>query len=254
MPDSVRMHALSILNALSTSGATATVDRLIENAPKGGSSFDSRDRRLFNALVYGVLRWRSRLDWIVAHFSKTPIKKIDERVLNVMRLGLFQIMFMDRIPDSAAVNTSVELVKAWAPQWIVRYVNGVLRNASRSWQSVPLPHPTKHPAHHLEVSQAMPSWIIKRWINRFGVQETTRLCSAINQVPPITLRVNTLKIGRDRLASELSKQAQGLRLTPFSPMGITLQHIHGSVPQLAGFDQCQWGRGFLGQVAAGRAG
>ena len=235
MLDPIRNHALTILSALDKGGAT--LDRLVEKGTGDGSALTARDRRFFNALVYGVLRWRGRIDWVVSQLSKTPLKKIDGRVLNILRLGLFQIMFMDRIPDSAAVNTSVELAKPWAPLWIVRYINGVLRNASRSWRSLTLPSSAENPFLYLEVAKSMPSWLVRRWVKQFGFNETARMCDTINEVPAITLRVNTLKIDRDHLVAELTGQAGAVQPTPFSPLGIHIHHPRGSVPELTGFDK-----------------
>ena len=104
-----RHMALSVLNSLDDS--SVTLDRLLTQAFEQRPRLIQPDRALANELVFGVLRWRGRLDWVIKHLSRTPIHKIDPLVLNAIRLGLYQIVFLSRIPVSAAVNDSVELVK-----------------------------------------------------------------------------------------------------------------------------------------------
>ncbi|MBW1754029.1 MAG: hypothetical protein JRJ46_13240 [Deltaproteobacteria bacterium] len=137
MTDVARKTALLILNTLDKK--QQTLDSVLDAVLGKATRLTSKDRKLLYALVYGVLRWRGRLDWIIGHFSKTNLDQVDPVILNILRLGLFQIACLDRIPVSAAVNTSVEMAKSTAPLWIVRYVNGLLRNAAREYQHVPYP-------------------------------------------------------------------------------------------------------------------
>ena len=88
-----------------------TLDRLMDRFHRG-NELDRRDESFVTAIVYGVLRWRRRLDWIIGKVSTTPLDRMDPLVVNILRMGLYQIIFMDRVPNSAAVNTSVELAKA----------------------------------------------------------------------------------------------------------------------------------------------
>jgi len=111
LKENPRYSALYILNNLDK--GKLTLDRILDDASKKTDCLSKKDRALFNALVYGVLRWRGRIDWVIVHFSKTPINKIDPEVLNILRLGIFQIIYLDRIPDSAAVDTSVEISKTF---------------------------------------------------------------------------------------------------------------------------------------------
>jgi 16S rRNA (cytosine967-C5)-methyltransferase len=214
MADNARKNALMILNRLDS--GQDTLDNLVENVVMA----DRRDRALLNALVYGVLRWRARLDWIIAHFSKTPLVNIDPPILNILRLGLFQIMYLDRVPDSAAVNTSVEMAKSIAAIWTVRFVNGLLRNAIRHYKDVAYPDIEKNPASALSVNKSFPEWLIRRWLERFGTEETENLCDAMNAIAPLTLRVNTLKTKREALITEIRDDVEKAEITPYSPTGI----------------------------------
>ena len=124
-----RQSALQIL--LDIENGPTTLDQRMDRFHLE-SAFDRRDEAFVSALVYGVLRWRGRLDGIIARISTTPLAKMDRRVLTIIRMGLFQVLYMDRVPNSAAVNTSVDLAKGLNKKWLSGFVNAVLRNALRS--------------------------------------------------------------------------------------------------------------------------
>ena len=234
-----RQTALWTLNALE--GGTATLDRVMAAAFEAAPQLDRRDRGLANALVYGVQRWRGRLDWIITHFSRTPLARMDPAIRNILRLGLFQIAFMERIPVSAAVNTAVEMAKQTAAPWAARFVNGVLRSAARGLENVPFPDLSRDPVGAIAASRAFPRWLVKRWLRRFGLQETLALCDAANAIPPITLRTNTLKTSRAELLAALQSAAEDPQPTPHAPEGVRCARLRQALSGLPPFQQgwCQ---------------
>ncbi|MBU0991292.1 MAG: 16S rRNA (cytosine(967)-C(5))-methyltransferase RsmB [Proteobacteria bacterium] len=237
MPDDARYLAVSILNAI-TENPHLTLDNAIDTHESSLGLLSRKDRAFFNALVFGVIRWRNHLDHIIRFLSTTPVKKINPMVLNVLRICIFQLKFMDRVPPSAAVNTSVELVKkALNPAWIVKFTNGLLRNAVRKLNDIPFPEYKNNPALYLSVHQSFPEWMIKRWIARYGIEQTLSLCVAMNDIPPLTLRVNALKINRNELLDMLNQQGFDACETIYSPVGITLKGSHDSVTRLPGFEE-----------------
>ena len=123
MPESARQIALDILNQLWRSHDV--LDRILETRLEEAQWLSRQDRALVSALVFGVVRWRAHLDWIIQHFSRTPLRKIELQVMNILRLGLFQVIFLDRIPASAAVNTAVELAKEFGSDSSGRFVNSL---------------------------------------------------------------------------------------------------------------------------------
>jgi len=137
-----RKAAFEILNSLDQ--GHATLDNLLGEFNAEDTSISRRDRALFQAFVFGVLRWRGRLDFIINHFSRTRFDKIDPRVLNILRLALFQIIYLDRVPESAAVNTAVEIAKTVVAPWVVGFVNAVLRKAVRDFQGLSFPSVEKN--------------------------------------------------------------------------------------------------------------
>ena len=228
-----RRAALNILNTLDM--GRDTLDRIMETARHGEPGSATPDRRLLNAITFGVLRWRGRLDWIIARYSSTRLDRIDPPVLNILRIAVFQFAFLDKIPVSAAVDTAVELAKSTAPPYVVRFVNGVLRNAARGYKNLELPDVASDPAAALAVTHSFPGWLIERWIGRFGIEQTAGLCRAINTIPPVTLRTNTLKTTREKLAQAVFRRAETVRNTPVAPHGLAMYGLHMPVSEMEAF-------------------
>ena len=228
-----RKNALNVLNRLNRE--KKTLDTILSEVSLDDQRSPRRDRALFNVLVFGVLRWRGRLDYIIDYFSNTPLRKIEPAVLNILRLGLFQIIYLNRIPDSAAVNTSVELAKQSANTRAAGFVNALLRKATRHYTKVPFAAFANNPLAHLTHSCSLPNWIAQRWLKRFDPEMLAVLCKTINSIPPITLRTNTLKTTRDALILSLREVAAQVDKTPFAPDGLQVIRPHHSIPELPGF-------------------
>jgi len=228
-----RKAAFEILNSLDQ--GHSTLDSLLEANNAQDTSISRRDRALFQALVFGVLRWRGRLDFIIEHFSSTRFAKIDPRVLNILRLALFQIIYLDRVPESAAVNTAVEMAKTTVAPWVVGFVNAVLRKAARDLPNIAFPAVEKNAIAATSTTRSFPEWIIRRWIERYGLETTTALCDALNTVPPITIRTNRLKTSSHDLVKSLAGQAEQVNPTLYAPDGITFLSPATSIPELRAF-------------------
>ena len=218
MSSDPRKLALTVLNQIDSSDLT--LDGLVERLTPEGVFASHRDRALFNTLVYGTLRWRRKLDHILGHFVDRPLKKIEPGVLNVLRLGLYQIAFLDRIPHSAAVNTAVNLVRSIKASWAAGFVNAVLRRSSREYQQVSFSPDEDMAPESLAINKSYPDWLLKRWYSRYGADRTARLCDALNKPSCITLRVNTLKTGPDQLMPVIKDFSKGIEKTVFAPDGI----------------------------------
>jgi len=228
-----RLQAFTILQRLES--GRITLDDLLSRSTEDFSAMSEPDRSLAYALIYGVLRWRERLDWMIGRFSNRAFRRIDPLALHALRMGLFQIVFLDRIPPSAAVNTSVSLVKSSQKPWLSGFVNALLRRAAREAGKLALPDPAKDPVEAISVAGSCPRWLVRRWIDRFGEEETGRLCEAINTVPPLTVRVNTLKTDRDRLLEAMIADADVLRPARYAPEGLCLRGLKKPVDGLSGF-------------------
>jgi 16S rRNA (cytosine967-C5)-methyltransferase len=233
MQFNARQAAFEILTNLDQ--GHATLDNLLEKLNAENTNISRRDRALFQALVFGVLRWRGRLDFIINHFSRTRFDKIDPRVLNILRLALFQIIYLDRVPESAAVNTAVEIAKTTVAPWVVGFVNAVLRKAVRDLQKLSFPSVEKNAIAATAIAKSFPEWIIRRWIGRYGLEATTALCDTLNTIPAITIRTNRLKTSRHDLVTALASEAEQVKPTSYSPDGITFVSPATSIPGLSTF-------------------
>jgi 16S rRNA (cytosine967-C5)-methyltransferase len=228
-----RNTALKVLNTLDQE--RQTLDGILEDITPRTGSLSRRDRALFNALIYGVLRWRGRLDYIISHFSNTPLKKIEPGVLNILRLGLFQIIYLDRIPDSAAVNTSVELTRHIGASRAAGFANALLRKAAANYGSVVFPTLKSDPVAFFSTAHSLPDWLARRWQHRYNPETLTALCNAINTIPPITIRTNTLKASRPQLMRSLQDDVEHISPAPDAPDGITMNKLKRSIPDLPAF-------------------
>ncbi|TPW01191.1 MAG: 16S rRNA (cytosine967-C5)-methyltransferase, partial [bacterium] len=146
------------------------------------------------------------------------------KLKNLLRLGAYQILFLDRVPGSAAVNESVRLAKTLGEGTIAGFVNAVLRAMTRA-ETIPLPDPADDPILHLSVKYSHPEWLVRRWLPRLGPERTVALCDANNEIPPVTVRVNPLRTTRGALAAEL--QRAGIDVTPcrVSSSGLMLRGV-----------------------------
>ncbi len=166
------------------------------------TDISSADKALATALFYGVLDRTITLDFVLSRYIKTPLKKLQPQILENLRIALYQIMFMDKIPDSAAVNEAVKLTKNSKQKHLSGFVNGVLRNILR--EEITLPDGDD--VSSLSVRYSCPEWIIESLISDYGIENAVSLLNASLQAPPVTLRVNTLKTNTENLMSVLSQE------------------------------------------------
>ena len=222
MPPNSRLISLSVLNEVDQD--RKTLDHLLNAAFTRIANLQQREKNLTFTIVYGVLRYRKRLDWILDHFSRTGLDKLDSEVLNILRIGLFQVVYLTRIPASAAVNTAVDLTKTLNKPWLSKFVNAVLRTAVREYRELTPPDMENDPVMAVSIEKSMPQWLISRWIPRFGLSQTLLLCDIINTVPPLTLRANTLKTTRSALLESGRIYAHLMEPTAYCPDGILIDH------------------------------
>lgn len=158
------------------------------------------DKALVSALVYGVLDRKITLDYVLSQFMKTPLKKTAPFTLQVLRTALYQIMFMEKIPDSAAVNEAVKLIKKSRENRNSGFVNAVLRSILRSEKLLP----ESDSAEDLSVRFSCPLWMVKSFIADYGLDTAISLLEESLKPAPLTIRVNTVKIDKESLKNELS--------------------------------------------------
>jgi 16S rRNA (cytosine967-C5)-methyltransferase len=202
-----RRAAFDILRRVDGEGAYAAP--LIAALPQ--SPLSREDRALAQELTLGVLRWQGALDYFIERYAARPVKKLDQSVLIALRLGLYQLRFLSRIPPSAAVNESVNLIKRARVASAAPMVNAVLRRAARQLGEPP-GESLSDPLARFAVETSHPRWLIERWIAAFGTAETRNLALANNEPPPVAFRVNRRRAPGDEVITRL--ESEGLRLRP----------------------------------------
>jgi 16S rRNA (cytosine967-C5)-methyltransferase len=180
---------------------------------------DARDSAFLLELVYGVLRNRALLDWTLDQFSVQPVEKTDVWTRNILRLGVYQMLFLDRVPVSAAVNTAVELAKEHGNKH--GYVNGLLRGLDRKRSTIRYPE-SGEPAARLSVLYSHPAWLVKRWVSRYGAETTETLLRENNRPALLTIRTNTLRTTRTALRTALEAEGVQVTETKYSPVGLDI--------------------------------
>jgi 16S rRNA (cytosine967-C5)-methyltransferase len=209
-------------------------DRLIDLELSNGSLIGP-DRGLYAELVFGVLRRQGTLDYILQQLLTKPMIELDPLALIIMRTGLYQLMYLDRIPESAAVNESVNLAKLVTPG-TSGLVNAVLRNYLRRRDTISFPDMKSNPVTAIAARHSQPEWLAEQWIDQLGGVEAQQLAEASSQQPPLTLRVNTLRSSRDDLLREFEQHGVEASRCRYSPDGVTLAGRH-TISSLPGFDR-----------------
>ncbi len=205
-------------------------DSLLEQARQ---TFGALDSAFILELVYGILRNRARLDWALNLLSAQPLEKTDAWTRNILRMGAYQLLFLDRVPASAAVNTATELAKVYGKKQ--GYVNGLLRNLDRRRSAISFPGPDDL-VKRLAVLYSHPAWLIRRWLERYGAQTTESLLGTNNLPASLVIRCNTLKVTRDELKASLASQGAESRETSYSPVGLEIFSSPG-IRALSAYEQ-----------------
>lgn len=176
---------------------------------------NARDRRFISELVHGTLRWKKKIDWILEKAYNGDWDKLPVNIKYILAVGLYQIMYLDKVPDYASVNEAVRIaVQKEGLVW-GRVVNGILRNVIRNPEIKKIPMLKKDPVQSLSVKWSHPEWLVEKWINELGVERTSSLLKANNQRPILTIRVNktvsdTKTVGKILAAQDITARESSL--------------------------------------------
>lgn len=169
------------------------------------SGLSQRDKALAAALFYGVLESRLTLDYVLKGLSNRPLTKLDPIVLEILRMGLYQLLYLDKIPSSAAVNESVKLAKAMKKFSASGFINGVLRGFIRSGCTLKLPDEDKNPLEYLSLKYSCPQWLVALWQSSYDGENAIGLLKALSGRPPLTLRRNPLRCKSEEFSAALEE-------------------------------------------------
>ncbi|MBE9013841.1 16S rRNA (cytosine(967)-C(5))-methyltransferase [Pseudanabaenaceae cyanobacterium LEGE 13415] len=236
MSQNPRQLAFTALRAIHKGAfADVAVDQALQQ-----TEISLLDRRLFTELVYGTIRRRRTLDALIDQFAKKNTQAPDLRL--ILQLGLYQLRYLDQIPPSAAVDTSVELAKCNKLGGLTGVVNGLLRQYLRT-QTVlkgdPLELP-EDPISRLGTLHSYPNWIVQAWSDQFGIDETEKLCEWMNRPPQIDLRVNTLKTNIDQVEAAMIDRGIQVDRIPNLPNALRLPPSVGAIQNLPGYTEGWW--------------
>ncbi|MBU0479618.1 MAG: 16S rRNA (cytosine(967)-C(5))-methyltransferase RsmB [Proteobacteria bacterium] len=206
------------------------ISRLLDEELPKNHFAKTEDSQLCRALVFGVVRWLGYLDHVLGQFSKHPLAGMKAEIRQALRVALFQMLFMDRIPVSAAINEAVKILKTdGQPRWLTGFVNGVLRNIDRHSSELPKAGgETGYPPHILH---SYPQWLFGRWRKRYGEARAIELCKAGNAPAPLCLRA----VEPDRLCEELNKSGVRAFRGKYAPLAVILPDFRGRVESLPGY-------------------
>jgi 16S rRNA (cytosine(967)-C(5))-methyltransferase len=194
-----------------------------------------RDRALATQLVYGTLAWQGLLDHAVAQRDRDP-RMLDAPIRTLLRLALFQLVRLERVPDFAAVDTAVELSKEVKRGAASGLVNALLRRFLREGKRIDLPPRAADLAAHLAVAYSHPRWLVTRWLDEFGAADSEALLAANNEPAPTVLRVNRRRSDPTRLAAALAEQGIASRPGTYARTALVVES-HGELAALAGYQE-----------------
>jgi 16S rRNA (cytosine967-C5)-methyltransferase len=230
LAQTARDIALDVLLAIEERGAYSNL--ALQSALRN-ARLDSRDVGLATELVYGTVGRLNTLDYYLTPSLKTPLHKLEPWVRNLLRLTVYQLYYLERIPPFAAINEAVEIAKRRGRK-ASGFVNGVLRGILRNKANIQLPSREKNWARHVSLLYSHPEWMVKVWEKAFGREATEVLCEANNDRPSLCLRVNANRATREELLGELIEAGISAHPSLISPYGIIL-HEGLDVTQLPAF-------------------
>ena len=161
-------------------------------------TLEGRDKSFANEVIYGTIKWRLRIDYVINQFSKTPVKKMKPLVRSLMRMSVYQLLFLDKVPASAVINEAVKIMHKRKMSNLAGFINGTLRNIERQKESLSYPN--------LSVYYSIPEWIIERWIKTYGEDKTKCICESLSGRAKVCIRVNTLKTTKEALKDILRQE------------------------------------------------
>lgn len=231
-----RETALSLFMEMEKTGAYGSA--LLRDTLNKYDYEDAREKAFLKRLTEGTMEKRITLDWVIDSCSKTPVKKMKPLIRSLLRLSVYQILYMDSVPDAAACSEAVRLAKKRGFSSLSGFVNGVLRNIARKKDGLVWPDPKEEPVKALSVRYSLPEWMIGLWMKQYGKERCEALLSAMEQQRPLTIRFSERLSGEEvGEAVEAIRQAGvSVRRHAFYPKAWELEGCEGAA-SLPGFAQ-----------------
>ncbi len=209
---------------------------VLDHIVKDGA-FDRRDIGFATRLFYGVLERSVTLDYCITTYAGKPLHKLDLQVVNILRMGLYQLKYMDAVPDSAAVNESVKLIGYAKKMSAKGFVNALLRRFIREGKNFPMPDPKKDALAALAVETACPKWILSLWKKQYGFDFAEQTALSMLEAPNVDLRVNPLITCAEALKAELEQAGFAVRQHEHLPHCLSVTQTAQSIDKLASYQK-----------------
>jgi len=234
---SARQVALDVLVKVEEAGAYSNLQL---NRTLQVEQLSRADAALATELVYGTISRKLTIDYWLSQLVAKGIHKLQPWVHQLLRMSVYQLLWLDRIPDHAVVNEAVKIAKKKGHQGISGMVNGVLRNVLRKRDELKLEHITLSTEEEtLSVRYSFPSWLVSRWLNVYGREATEQILSASNEAPHSSIRVNTMKTTPQAVLQELEEAGLQATISPIAAAGINVDK-GGHLAALSGFEKGKW--------------
>jgi 16S rRNA (cytosine967-C5)-methyltransferase len=201
--DAVRAAAVDVLLRVFQAGAylNHAVDSVLQRR-----ELSQRGRRFLTQLAYGTVRYKLLCDYILGKIVRQPLEELPPPILAILRMGVFQSLFMNQVPFPAMVNTSVTLARVFGHVGTAKLANAVLRRVPKTLEQVEFPARESNAAHYLSIRYSMPEWLVEKWLEERGEARAEQLCETLNVEAPVTVRANTHRISAEDLVKELNEK------------------------------------------------
>ncbi len=174
-----------------------------------------RDRAFVSRVTEGTLENLIQIDYVIECFSKVPIHNMKPLIRNLLRMSIYQLKYMDSVPDSAVVNEAVRLAQKRGFYNLKGFVNGVLRAAARDMDEIAWPSGEEDPLEYLSVSYSMPQWILRKWLEQFSFEEVEEVCRSFQDEKPVTVRLRTEHVSREEIIASLREEGCEVTQHPY---------------------------------------
>ena len=237
MTDTVNTRRLALDVLLEVTEHGAYSNQVLRAVLEKYQYMEKYERAFLTRLVEGTIQHMIELDYVIDQFSKVKVKKMKPVIRNILRMGVYQIQYMDSVPDSAACNEAVKLARKSGFSTLSGFVNGVLRNIARNSGSIRYPDEEKESVLALSVRYSMPEWIVEEWLNAYGMEQTKAILDAFSKETPITIRTNVTKITPDALKEQLKAEGVTVQtLEELSYAGLPYTDAYHYAFAISGFD------------------
>jgi 16S rRNA (cytosine967-C5)-methyltransferase len=239
-PEIPSVRALAVKILADAEARDHSVEELMAAALKRRPDLPRRERAFLLELIQGVKRWQIKLDYLISRFARQPLAKLHPLALVILRLGAYQLLFLDKVPDHAAVSEMVNLAKARRlPRQQVGFINALLRRLAEE-EPAPLPPLEADPVRALSLATSHPDWLVRRWLKRYSPKDTLARLNANNRIPPLTIRVNTLKTEPAALKARLLSEGALAEPCTLSPVGLKLISLETAPLDLPSYREGLW--------------